>query len=389
MLNLAVLFGSRAAEHDVSVISGLQILENADKSKYNAFPVYVSRKGEWFIGEPLRKVETYKNFNPDQKGLTRVVLPPVPGMKGLYTFGSGGLFGTKSQKVADIDCAIFAFHGMHGEDGSMQGLFELANIPYTSCGVTGSAVGMDKIIMKAVFKSMGLPVLDSTYCYRSEWKEKPAAVIERAEALGYPVYVKPANLGSSIGISRATDRASFEKAMDIACAYDRRILIEKGLNKPIEINCACLGGNGKTTVSLCEQPASWEEFLTFEDKYTRGGKGMKGLARKVPAPIGDILTETVRAFTADIFRMLECKGVVRVDYMLDSETEALYVSEINTIPGSFAFYLFEPMGISFRQLVDQLVEYAHEAMVQKNESTFAYDSEIITKMMNGAKITNK
>ncbi len=385
MLNLAVLFGSRAAEHDVSVISGLQILENADKSKYNAFPVYVSRKGEWYIGEPLRKVETYKNFNPDQKGLTRVILPPVPGMKGLYTLGSGGLFGAKSQKVADIDCAILAFHGMHGEDGSMQGLFELANIPYTSCGVTGSAVGMDKIIMKSVFKSMGLPVLDSTYCYRSEWKETPEAVIERAEALGYPVYVKPANLGSSIGISRAADRASLENAMEIACAYDRRILIEKGLNKPVEINCACLGGNGKTTVSLCEQPASWEEFLTFEDKYTRGGKGMKGLSRQVPAPISDILTETVRAFTADIFRMLECKGVVRVDYMLDSETEALYVSEINTIPGSFAFYLFEPMGISFRQLVDRLVEYAQEAMVQKNESTFAYDSEIITKMADGVK----
>jgi len=271
----------------------------------------------------------------------------------------------------------------------MQRLFELANIPYTSCGVTGSAVGMDKVIMKSVFKSMGLPVLDSTYCYRSEWKENPAAVIERAEALGYPVYVKPANLGSSIGISRAVDRASLEKAMDVACAYDRRILIEKGLNKPVEINCACLGCGGKTTVSLCEQPASWEEFLTFEDKYTRGGKGMKGLARQVPAPISDILTETVRAFTADIFRMLECKGVVRVDYMLDSETEALYVSEINTIPGSFAFYLFEPMGISFRQLVDQLVEYAHEAMVQKNESTFAYDSEIITNVMNGTKTTNK
>ena len=159
MLNLAVIFGSRAAEHDVSIISGLQILENADKSKYNAFPVYVSRKGEWFIGEPLRRVETYKNFNPDGKGLTRVVLPPVPGMNGLYTLGQGGLFGAKAQKVADVDCAILALHGMHGEDGTMQGLLELANIPYSSCGVTGSAVGMDKIIMKAVFKSMGLPVL--------------------------------------------------------------------------------------------------------------------------------------------------------------------------------------------------------------------------------------
>ena len=143
MLNLAVIFGSRAAEHDVSIISGLQILENADKSKYNAFPVYISRKGEWFVGEPLRKVETYKNFNPEAKGITRVILPPVPGMNGLYILGQGGLFGAKTQKVADVDCALLALHGMHGEDGTIQGLFELANIPYTSCGVTGSAVGMD------------------------------------------------------------------------------------------------------------------------------------------------------------------------------------------------------------------------------------------------------
>ena len=390
MMDLAVIFGSRAAEHDVSIISGLQILENADKRKYNAYPVYISRKGEWFIGEPLRKLETYKKFDPDMKGLTRVILPPVPGMNGLYTMGQGGLFGGRSQKAANMDCAILALHGMHGEDGTLQGLFELANIPYSSCGVTGSAVGMDKIIMKAVFKSMGLPVLPGIYCYRDEWKTDPASVTARAEELGYPVYVKPANLGSSIGIGRAADKESFEKAMEVACAYDRRILIEKGLNKPIEINCACMGFGGKATPSLCEQPASWEEFLTFEDKYTRGsGKGMESLARKVPAPISDALTKKVQEYTAEIFRMLECKGVVRVDYMIDPADESLYVCEINTIPGSFAFYLFEPMGISFGQLVDQLVTHAHDALAQKNESTFAYDSEILTKMINGAKTMKK
>lgn len=390
MLNLAVIFGSRAAEHDVSIISGLQILENADKSKYNAFPVYISRKGEWFVGEPLRKVETYKNFNPEAKGITRVILPPVPGMNGFYTLGQGGLFGAKTQKVADVDCALLALHGMHGEDGTIQGLFELANIPYTSCGVTGSAVGMDKVIMKAVFQSMGLPVLESTFCSRDEWRADPAAVTARAEALGYPLYVKPANLGSSIGISRAADRASLEQAMEVACSYDRRILIEKGLEKPIEINCACMGFGGKAMPSLCEQPVSWDAFLSFDQKYMRGaGKGMESLGRKIPAPVSEEMTKKIQAFTVRIFQMLDCKGVVRVDYMIDPKTEALYVCEINTIPGSFAFYLFEPMGISFRQLVDQLVEYAHEALVQKNESTFAYDSEILTKMMNGTKTMKK
>jgi D-alanine-D-alanine ligase len=204
MVNLGVLFGSRTAEHDVSVISGLQILENADKSKYNAFPVYISRKGEWFIGEPLRDIKTYKDFDPGQKGLTKVFLPPVPGMKGLYRASSGGLFGG-SGKVCDLDCAILAMHGMHGEDGTLQGLFELADIPYSSSGVTGSALGMDKIVMKGVFQSMGLPTLPGKYFYRSEWNKDPEKVLDEASQLGFPLFVKPANLGSSIGIGKAVN----------------------------------------------------------------------------------------------------------------------------------------------------------------------------------------
>ncbi|HWQ59092.1 MAG TPA: D-alanine--D-alanine ligase family protein [Clostridia bacterium] len=388
MQNLGVFFGSRAAEHDVSIISGLQVLENADKSKYNAFPVYVSRAGEWFIGEPLKHIATYKNFDSGMKGLTKVMLPPAPGAKGLYA--QKGLFG-KLGLVQPLDCALLAFHGLHGEDGTMQGLFELADIPYTSCGVVASAAGMDKIVMKAVFQSMGLPVLPSVWCYRDEWKRDREAVLARTEALGYPLFVKPSQLGSSIGISKATDRASLEKAVEIACSFDWRILIEKGLERPDEINCACVGFGNETKVSLCEQPVSWEEFLTFDQKYLAGskGKGMENLARKIPAPIPDELTKRVKDYTREIFRTFGCKGVVRVDYMMDRATGELYVCEINTIPGSFAFYLFEPAGLSFRHLVDQLVGYAHEALVQKNDSTFAYDSKILDKALGGTKTSKK
>jgi D-alanine-D-alanine ligase len=388
MLNLGVFFGSRAAEHDVSIISGLQVLENADKSKYNAFPVYISRAGEWFVGEPLRSMAAYKNFDPNMKGLTKVMLPPVPGMRGLYA--PKGMFG-KLEKVVQLDCALLAFHGLHGEDGTMQGLFELADIPYTSCGVVASAAGMDKIVMKGVFQSMGLPVLPSVWCYRDEWKRDRASVIARAERLGYPLFVKPSQLGSSIGISKATDRDSLEKAVEVACAFDWRILIEKGLQNPDEINCACVGFGDETTVSLCEQPVSWQEFLTFDQKYLKGssGKGMENLARKIPAPIPDEMTERVQNYTKEIFRTFGCKGVVRVDYMLDKASGDLYVCEINTIPGSFAFYLFEPAGLSFRHLVDQLVGYAHEALVQKNDSTFAYDSRILDKVLSGTKTSKK
>lgn len=390
MINLGIFFGSRSAEHDVSIITGLQALENADKSKYNAFPVYISRAGEWFVGESLKRIETYRDFDPAMKGLTRVFLPAAPGMNGLFTLSSGGLF-AKPCKVCELDCALLALHGLHGEDGSIQGLFELANLPYTSCGLIGSAVGMDKIVMKEVFRSMGLKVLESVHCCRSEWREDREAVLRRAETLSYPLIVKPCNLGSSIGIAKAKNREELIAAIDVAAGYDRRILIERALVKPAEINCACVGYNGEATVSLCEQPLSWELFmngddmLDFNKKYLqKGGKGMESLARRIPAPIGEELTEKVRDWTKRIFSMLECKGVVRVDFMLDDE-QNLYVNEINTIPGSLAFYLFEPMGVNFRQLVDKLVEYAYKALAQKNESTYAYHSDILNKSLKGVK----
>ena len=392
MIKLGVVFGSRAAEHDVSIISGLQILENADKSKYDAFPIYISRKGEWFIGEPLREIKTYRNFDPNMKGITRVCMPAIPGYNGLMSMEQGGgLFKKGAGKAAQLDCAILAMHGMNGEDGTLQGLFELADIPYSSAGVTGSAVGMDKIVMKAVFESMGLPVLPGKYFYRTECEKDMERVLAEAETLGYPLFVKPANLGSSIGINRANDREGLEHALNVAMNFDRRILVEKGLDKPIEINCACLGRGADSLASVCEQPISSDELLSFEDKYLsgQGGKGMKSLDRKIPAPISAEMTENIQQMTRDIFRMLECKGVVRIDYMIDRTTNQVYVNEINTIPGSFAFYLYEPMGIPFRELIDRLVEGAFAEQKEKHESSFAFDSEILNKVMGGSKIVKK
>ncbi len=384
-LNLAVLFGSRTAEHDVSIVSALQLLENVDRLKYNAFPVYISRTGEWFIGDDLKDIKFYRNFNPNAKSLTRVYLPPIPGCGGLYALSQRGPF-QKSGKVQAIDCAILAFHGMHGEDGTMQGLFELCDISYSSVGVTGSGVGMDKIIMKAVFKSMGLPVLPAKYCYRSEWLLDCEQVLNDMEQLGeYPYFVKPANLGSSIGINRATDRKSLKYAIDVASNYDRRILVELGIDKPLEINCAGLGYGYNCVASVCEQPVGWAEFLSFDDKYTRSAKskGMQSLSRQIPAPIGEDLTAQIQHMTCEIFKMLECKGVVRIDYMINERTGQVYVNEINTIPGSFAFYLFEPLGITYTQLIDKLVEFAHMALTEKRSSVFAYESELLQKAVLG------
>ncbi|MDL2258283.1 D-alanine--D-alanine ligase [Eubacteriales bacterium OttesenSCG-928-K08] len=387
MKKLAVIFGSRSAEHDVSIISGMQLIENVDKSKFDPYPVYISRTGEWFVGQPLNSMKFYRAFDPSAKGLTKVYLPPVPGMNGLYAQRTGGFFQKADEKIAHIDCAILALHGMHGEDGSIQGLFEMADIPYSSVGVTGSGVGMDKIIMKAVFESMGLNVLPSKYCYRSYWQQEPERVLDDMEQLGFPLFVKPANLGSSIGIGKAEDRESLRNRIEVATRYDRRILVEKAVVNREEINCAALGYGENCLPSACEQPVTTAdmELLGFDEKYLSNakGQGMEQLSRIIPAPIGEERTKYIQDTTCEIFRMLECKGVVRIDYIVDKDDDTIYVNEINTIPGSFAFYLFEPVGIPYSQLINKLVEYAFAAQAEKQASMFSYDSAILEKVISG------
>jgi len=386
MKNLAVFFGGRSVEHDVSIITGTQFIENADQSKYTIMPVYIARDGKWYCGAKLKEVGTFKNFNPDDKEIDEVFLYPVPDKGTLYKKGKFGL-----KPVFTIDVAVIAMHGMHGEDGTIQGIFEMADIPYTSPGVTGSAVGMDKIVMKAAFKGLGFPVLDSCYFERSEILENTKAVMEKVEAcLPYPVFVKPANLGSSIGISKAKDAESLERALLIASNYDRRVLVERAVTDIMEINCAVLGVGGQARASLCEQPVTWKEFLTFDEKYLRGSgpsKGMKSLTRKIPADIPKEMEERIKNLSLEIFKAFDLKGVVRIDYIIDQSTGELFVNETNTIPGSFAFYLFEPDGLSYKELIDVLIEDAIRQMREKEKNVFAYDSDILKKTGLGAKGT--
>ncbi|MEA5067017.1 MAG: D-alanine--D-alanine ligase, partial [Eubacteriales bacterium] len=213
------------------------------------------------------------------------------------------------------------------------------------------------------------------------------ARLERA--LPYPVYVKPANLGSSIGISRADDRAGLAQALDVAAAFDRRLLVEKGVADLKEVNCSVMGYAGNVRASVTEMPVRWDEFLTFDEKYMRsakgGSKGMQSLSRQVPAPISDELTARIQALSVDIFKALDCKGVVRIDFILDGADGALYVEEINTIPGSLAFYLWEASGVSFQNMIDKMVECALKAHADKRQSVFSYKSDILNRQGGGTK----
>ena len=395
-MNIAVFFGSRSCEHDVSIVSALQCIEATKAAGFNVTPVYISRDGLWYTGEPLENIETFREFNPMTKGITRVTLDVTANAGDLWAWPPqrAGLFAKVPAPLCHIDCVIPVFHGWHGEDGTIQGLLEMANIPYASSGVLGSAIGMDKIAMKQILRGAGFPVLDFVWFTREQLKKERQAVIERVEKeIKYPAFIKPAALGSSIGVSRAKNREELERALDVAASYDRRILVEVGVVHPVEINCAAVGYGEDVRASVCEMPvpSSNDTFLDFWQKYLRNAstkgedsRGMKSLSRVVPAPIGDELTGRIQTMTCDIFKLLDCCGTVRVDFILD-QNDMLFVNEPNTIPGSLAFYLWKASGLDFPKLIEKMVEDALRAHADKNSSVFAYESSILKQVAAGTK----
>ena len=388
-IQLGVMFGSRSCEHEVSIISAVQLMRAADRQTYDIIPIYISKKGEWFTGDPLFDIATYTPFDENRKGIRRVQLDLTAGSRALISREQGkGLFAKEQQViVARLDCVIPVFHGLHGEDGTVQGLLELCNIPYASSGVGASAVGMDKVYMKLFFQGCGFPVLPGRWFLRADWEKNPEEVMNDIEKnLPYPVFVKPASLGSSIGVTRANDRASLKEALELAFEFDRKTLVEKGLCEPLELNCSVLGYDGEAEASEIEMPISGGDLLTFMDKYgSNSTKGMASLKRVLPAPIEPELKERIQKLSVDIFKAMDCKGVVRIDYMFDAPSQELYITEINTIPGSLAFYLWEACGLPYANLIDRMVECAMKAEQDKEENNYAYTSDILKNISMGGK----
>jgi len=399
-MQLGIIFGSRSCEHEVSIISALQLMKAVNPDKYTVIPIYISLRGEWFTGEPLKDIKTYQNFDPYQKGITRVFLDSTAGTGALTTFDAPkGLFKQEKQRLAArLDCAIPVMHGMHGEDGTLQGMLEMCNIPYSSSGVAASAVGLDKAYMKDFFRGCGFPVLESVWALRSQWESDSVEVIKKIEEkLQYPVFVKPSSLGSSIGVSKARNFGELRDGLELAFEFDRKVLIEKGLESPIELNCSVLGYNDDVTASPIEMPVLGGDLLSFMDKYLQGGKnatkGMASLKRVLPAPIEPELTEKIQTLSKEIFKAMDCKGVVRIDFMYDAPSNGLYITEINTIPGSLAFYLWNEAGLKYPELIDKMVAYALKAHEEKNTSNYAFSSSILKEaslgLKNGGKIGTK
>jgi D-alanine-D-alanine ligase len=391
-LRVAVLFGSRSVEHEVSIITAIQAMDAMDPRRYEPIPIFITKDGRWATGPDLRRIEAYK----DVPGLLRrcdpVFLRPEPYGGRLFVQEEARLGGRRTRAV-EIDVAFPIVHGTYGEDGTIQGLLELANVPYVGSGVVGSAVGMDKVIMKAAFKAHGLPTVEYRWFTRRRWEAEREAVIGEIEgALRYPLFVKPANLGSSIGITKAIDRLTLAEAMDVAAHYDRRMLVEESFEGATEINCAVLGADDPRP-SVCEEPVRWTEILSYEDKYLRGGKGkgaaeaegMASLDRRIPAPISEHLTAEVQRLAVAAFIAADCAGVARVDFLVDPASGTIRVNEINTIPGSLSFYLWEPSGVPFPTLIDRLIDIAFERHRERRRTTYSYDSALLETLAKGAK----
>lgn len=386
MKKVGIIFGGQSVEHEVSVITGMQIVENLDKSKYQAVPIYITKEGKWLWGASLGDFKTYKEGN--FKDAKQIVLSPNRNDFNIYLHPEGaGLFGKKIVDTLDI---IFpALHGTYGEDGSIQGLFELMNIPYVGGGVLASSVGMDKILMKDVYKSYNIPVVDYTWFYRSDWEKNREEVIADIEAkLGYPTFVKPANLGSSIGINKAKDRDSLISSIEVAVNYDRKIIIEKAVENPREINCAVMGYDKEVITSLCEEPLGWKEILSFEDKYINSNsKGAKsnGDRRIIPADLEDSLREEIEDLAKKAFMVIDGRGASRIDFLVDQNNK-VFVNEINTLPGSIGFYLWEGKGYPFDKLVNQLIEIALRTHNEKNKNMYIYEADLFNRIQYGSKI---
>lgn len=384
-LNIAVFFGGESVEHEVSIISAHQAIEALDKNKYNVIPVYVSKERKLYVSDLLKDISNYKDLKHlisqcTQVSITsennRVVIRPV----------KPSLFGPK--ELGTIDVAIPVMHGTNGEDGTIQGFFEMLRVPYAGCDLYGAAIGQDKVLQKNVLNDNNLPITNWFWVYGSEMDTHQSEILDKVHRLIYPVIIKPARTGSSVGISIAHNDEEYLACFDEARQYDEKIITEKVVKPMREINCSVVGDSYSCVASVLEEVSSvsQDELLSFSDKYlggsksakSEGSKGMASTARIVPAPLTDEQTRLIQQLAKETFRVLGTSGVCRIDFLMDADTKKVYVNEINTIPGSLAFYLWKAAGVSFSELMDKLVELALDRERRRSKMTFSYETNILS-----------
>ncbi len=378
-IKVGVFFGGRSVEHEVSIISGIQALNNLNKEKYEAIPVYITRDTEFYTGELIGKIEQYRDIKALLCKSVRVTPVKNNGRTELIVWGKRG---PKKSIYDYIDIALPVVHGTNVEDGALQGLFRSLGLPFAGSEVSASAIGMDKYVQKLIFREAGIPVLP---CLKFSTFERREDIFVKAAEIGFPAIVKPATLGSSVGIRLARTMDELKEAVCFAFDFAPTIVIEKAVENLREINCSVLGDSEQARASECEEPVMGDEILSYEDKYVSGGKGMSGLKRLLPAPISEELRDRVRRLSVTAFQALECSGVARIDYLMDGKTGEIWLNEINTIPGSMAFYLWEASGLKYMQMLDELLDLAFKRERERAALNTAIETGILSNYNGGSK----
>lgn len=400
-IRAGVFFGGPSVEHEVSVITAMQAIQAMDPQRYEVIPVYTTKNGELYTGAHLAQLESYRNIPEALKQAQKVVLQKE-GKDVVLMLAKQKRFG--SSIVTALDVALPIYHGTGGEDGVMQAHFERLGLPYTGPDVTSSAIGMDKWASKAMFKLHGVPCVEGVKVTQSQYFTDPEAAAQTIEkAVGYPAIIKPYNLGSSVGIHKCRDRASLLEGLEDAFLYSQAVLAERAVQNLREINCAVLGDSEEARASVCEEPLNATDILTYADKYQSGGKtgktgaksgggskGMQSLARVVPADLSPEMTEKVQQLAIDAFRAIGACGCSRIDFLLDNQTGELFANEINTIPGSLAFYLWEKSGLTFTQLMDEMIRLALKRQRQQSLLHRSFETNLLQHaQIGGAKAGKK
>ncbi len=389
-IKLGVIFGGESVEHEVSIISAVQAMESMDDTKYDIIPIYISKNRTWYTGAMLRDIDVYKDFEDLKRYAKEVVL--VRKDDKFYLQSTKGIF---RKDVTEIDIMFPIVHGNNVEDGSLQGYLESVGIPYVGSHVLGSALGQDKVLMKQVFEANDISVVPYTWFYDYEYSDSANDILKKIEKLGYPVVVKPATLGSSVGITYVKTSKDIDAAINDAIKYDKKIVIEKAVDNLIEVNCSVLGNYKYQETSVLEEVLSDNELLTYADKYIGGSKGKlkggmkssKGMAstsRIIPARVDKKVENEIIDISKRAFRALNLSGVCRIDFLIDSKTNKVFINEPNTIPGSLAFYLWEPAGKGYKNLLSDMINIAIKEYKEKSKKTYSFDSNILSNY-NGLK----
>ena len=392
-LRVGVLFGGRSGEHEVSLLSAASVLNAIDKSKYEVVPIGITREGRWVTASHAERLLKGKPDEHEARHLRAgdpettaaaavlargegVVVPPMPGENhsALVPFETDAQQLRAAVKPVDVDIIFPVLHGTFGEDGTIQGLLELADIAYVGAGVLGSAAGMDKDVMKRLFRDAGLPIVKHVTVLRSEWRERPKQVRKQIDSkLRYPVFVKPANLGSSVGISKVHDGGELAAAMDEASRFDRKLVIEEGVGgkkgKAREIECSVLG-NDQPIASVAGEVVPIKEFYDYNAKYLDEGSELI-----IPAKLSKAKQKEVQRLAIQAFQAIDCSGLARVDFLMDPRSGKMYVNEINTLPGftSISMYpkLWEASGIPYSELIDRLIQLGRERHADKKQNQYS------------------